>query len=153
MQVWEEFSRDIMMPYFWRHVGLGRSQHTPPTDVEQGNPPQAPQAPLDQFPKGFPSLTAFISSNAKSESFIFKRFDYLAARNLLYLQSELAFLQHRLQQFDKADYKAKGDSGQEARDCARSWEEFERKKNSNDAQRERWELVHRIRETLREYRE
>jgi hypothetical protein len=149
MQVWERLKRD----YVWKHTRSGSSQHTPPGDVELGNLPQAPQAPLDRFPKGFPSLTAFISSNAKSESFIFKRFDYLAARNLLYLQSELAYLQHRLQQFDEADYKAEGDGGQEARDCARSWEEFERKKISNDGQRKRWELVHRIRNTLREYRE
>jgi hypothetical protein len=34
---------------------------------------------------------------------IFKRFDRLAARNLLYIQSELAELQAKLDEFDRQD--------------------------------------------------
>jgi hypothetical protein len=45
--------------------------------------------PLD----GFPSLAQFISSDPDRTSLVFRRFDNLAARNLLYLQSELAELE------------------------------------------------------------
>ncbi|KAF9693261.1 hypothetical protein EKO04_008661 [Ascochyta lentis] len=110
----------------------------------------APEAQPDSVPplRGVPSLAAFMASNSNSESFIFKRFDRLAARNLLYLQSELAFLQEELDVLDGADH---GDV--EARKCARSWEDFERVRESDERQRERWELVVRIRVCLKEYQE
>jgi hypothetical protein len=100
--------------------------------------------------RGFPSLAAFMSSNSNSETFIFKRFDKLAARNLLYLQSELAYLQDKLDDFDRRDAQPPCDL--EVRKCARSWEDFEEMKDTSSKQRARWDLIHRIRETLREYR-
>jgi len=48
--------------------------------------------PLD----GFPSLANFIASDTDRTSLVFRRFDKLAARNLLYLQSELTELEHKL---------------------------------------------------------
>jgi hypothetical protein len=48
--------------------------------------------PLD----GFPSLSDFIASDHDRTSLVFRRFDRLAARNLLYLQSELAALEAKL---------------------------------------------------------
>jgi hypothetical protein len=57
------------------------------TDVETGR-----IRPLD----GFPSLADFIASDHDRTSLVFKRFDKLAARNLLYLQSELAELEAKL---------------------------------------------------------
>ena len=43
--------------------------------------------------KGYPSLAAFIASDKDKSTVIYRRFDRLSARNLLYLQSELAELE------------------------------------------------------------
>lgn len=102
--------------------------------------------------RGFPSLAAFMSSKANCESFIYKRFDCLAARNLLHLQSELASLEGKLQEGDEVDHDEVGARGREARNCARSWEDFERIQERDPEQRKRWDLHQRIRKTLREYR-
>ncbi|KAF1850467.1 uncharacterized protein K460DRAFT_271456 [Cucurbitaria berberidis CBS 394.84] len=133
------------------------SERTSRGDIELGNSPKqpatstSPAAPKYEYLRGYPSLSTFISSNPQSESFIFKRFDKLAARNLLYLQSELACLQEKLEDFDKEDYKPPYD--REANACARSWEDFERVKDSNERQKERWDLMLRTRSCLREYQE
>jgi hypothetical protein len=57
------------------------------SDVETGR-----IRPLD----GFPSLSEFVASDLDRTSLVFRRFDRLAARNLLYLQSELAELEAEL---------------------------------------------------------
>lgn len=57
-----------------------------PRDVEAG---RCSARSLD----GFPSLAEFIASDPDHTSLVFRRFDKLAARNLLYLQSELAELE------------------------------------------------------------
>ncbi|KAF2014522.1 hypothetical protein BU24DRAFT_423448 [Aaosphaeria arxii CBS 175.79] len=135
------------------------SQEKPPAstsiDVEQGTTTAMP-TPKPQAPRGFPSLSTFMSHNAQCESFIFKRFDRLAARNLLYMQSELAALEARLDELDAED--ALDPRGSEAKRSARMWEEFERLGGGSDGDgsprmRERWEVVMKIRSTLREYHE
>jgi hypothetical protein len=127
------------------------SRNTPPQDVElaSGDQQNTPPEPLPSL-RGFPSLSAFMSDNAHSESFLFQRFDRLAARNLLYMQSELAELQKKMDEFDMQDAQPPHDL--DARRCARSWTDFERIKSSNAKQQERWALMMKIRETLREYR-
>jgi hypothetical protein len=57
-----------------------------PRDIEVG---RRNARPLD----GYPSLAEFIASDPDHTSLVFRRFDKLAARNLLYLQSELAELE------------------------------------------------------------
>ena len=99
---------------------------------------------------GFPSLAHFIASDRDRTTMIYKRYDDLAARNLLYLQSELAELQAKQHAFDQADLKA--DLG--TKQCARNFGDFQKAVQTNVAkQKERWELVKQIRETLKEYRE
>lgn len=100
---------------------------------------------------GYPSLASFIASDRDRTTLIFKRFDVLAARNLLYLQSELASLHHKQQTLDEEDKR--GDMG--IKQCARNWEEFVRvsMKDDDSRQKERWELMLRIRHTMKEYRE
>ncbi|KAH9862720.1 hypothetical protein J1614_010813 [Plenodomus biglobosus] len=56
-----------------------------------------------------------------------------------------------MDEFDRQDDQPPYDL--EARRCARSWEDFERVKGHNPKQRERWALMIKIRETLREYQE
>ena len=51
--------------------------------------------------KDIPSLTSFMCSD--KVFLIFRRFDNLAVRNLLFLQAELAQLERRLEQLDGQD--------------------------------------------------
>jgi hypothetical protein len=80
---------------------------------------------------GYPSLANFIASDRDRTTLIYKRFDELAARNLLYLAAELATKQ-----------------------CARNFSDFKKAQEANEPkQQERWELMKQIRDTLKDYRE
>ena len=99
---------------------------------------------------GFPSLANFIANDRDRTTLIYKRYDELAARNLLYLQSELAELRARQHAFDQADLHAK----LETKQCARNFADFQKAVEANDVnQKARWKLMKDIRETLKEYRE
>jgi uncharacterized protein YecA (UPF0149 family) len=54
---------------------------------------------------GFPSLAAFIASDPDKTTLNFRRFDHLAACNLLHLQAELARLERQFDQYDQQDTK------------------------------------------------
>ncbi|KAI8680304.1 hypothetical protein NCS57_00310600 [Fusarium keratoplasticum] len=95
---------------------------------------------------GFPSLANFIASDKDGTSTIFKRFNRLAARNLLILQSELAELQAKLDEYDCEDREG----GAEALQSLRNWEDY---KKRNDKESDRIKLLEKIRTTLKEYRE
>ncbi|KAI4626296.1 uncharacterized protein J4E87_004797 [Alternaria ethzedia] len=99
---------------------------------------------------GYPSLANFIASDPGRATVIYKRYGELAARNLLYLQSELAELQAKQRALDTADLTA----DKPTKHCARSFIRLQKAVQANDVrQKERWELAKQIRETLKEYRE
>jgi hypothetical protein len=99
---------------------------------------------------GYPSLANFIASDRDRTTLIYRRFDELAARNLLYLQSELAELQAKQHAYDQEDLSADLATKQ----CARNFTDFKRAQEASDTrQKERWKLMKQIRETLKEYRE
>lgn len=104
-----------------------------------------------QYVTGFASLANFIASDRDGTTLIFKRFNELAARNLLYLQSELAELHAQQQAFDREDVTADLNTKQ----CARNFKDFkEAAVNGGDQrQKERRKLMLQIRELLKEYRE
>lgn len=52
-------------------------------------------------PDGYHRLSEFISQDFRHTASIFRRFDRLAIRNLLYIESELASLESRLDDLDK----------------------------------------------------
>ncbi|KLP06711.1 uncharacterized protein LW94_13349 [Fusarium fujikuroi] len=64
----------------------------------QDNPPK-----IDEFPRGYPSLSAFLSGDR--EFTMFRSFTRLHARVLLHKQDELAELEQRLDQLDQKDSK------------------------------------------------
>lgn len=97
---------------------------------------------------GFPSLAAFIASDQDKTAAIFKRFNRLAARNLLHLQSELAELQARQDKLDQQELS--GDL--QSKQCSRNWADFCTAAASEARQMERMELAQNIRVTLKEYR-
>ena len=100
---------------------------------------------------GFPSLAEFIASDRDHTSLVFRRFDKLAARNLLYLQSELAVLETEQEAFDAQDSDILNDL--ETKECAMNWEKFkaEAENQGNERQRKRMELTLKIRKKLKEY--
>jgi len=102
---------------------------------------------------GYPSLAAFIASDRDKSTLIFKRFDRLAARNLLHLQSELARLQCKLDSMDAEDAKDDGDRDQMMRNkqCLRNWDDFMIAVGECPQQRERLELAERIKNVLKDY--
>ncbi|KAH6860512.1 hypothetical protein B0T12DRAFT_454589 [Alternaria alternata] len=108
------------------------------------------QEPHTHRLSGFPSLAHFITSDRDRTTLLYKRFDELAARNLLYLQSELAELQAKQRAFDQHDLTA----NLETKQCARNFANFQKAVRGKDAlQEERWQLMRDIREKLKEYRE
>ncbi|EHK50253.1 hypothetical protein TRIATDRAFT_280152 [Trichoderma atroviride IMI 206040] len=99
---------------------------------------------------GFPSLSDFIASDRDGTSAIFKRFNRLAARNLLVLQSELAELEAKLDRYDHEDQADRQDKADRlnALQSLRNWEDY---KARNDKNSDRMKLLEQIRTTLKEY--
>ncbi|RFN47840.1 hypothetical protein FIE12Z_7915 [Fusarium flagelliforme] len=94
---------------------------------------------------GYPSLSHFIASDRDGTSAIFKRFNRLAARDLLILQSELAELEAKLDSFDEEDRTSR-----ESLQTLRNWKDY---KARNEEDSERRKVLQQIHNTLKEYRE
>ncbi|KAI1111685.1 hypothetical protein F5Y14DRAFT_303983 [Nemania sp. NC0429] len=101
--------------------------------------------PSDSFVDGYPALAAFIASDRDGSTTIFKRFNRLAARNLLILQSDLAELEAKLDSFDKDD-----GGTLETLQSLRNLEDYKRRA---EVVPERMKLINDIRATIKEYRE
>lgn len=100
--------------------------------------------------RGFPALADMIAVNPGYEAFIFRKFDRLSARNLLHLESRLAYFEKKLDQADEQGER--GDN--ETLRSLRSWEAFQ--ENAEDATRpehSRMKMEMEMGDTLKEYRE
>jgi hypothetical protein len=99
---------------------------------------------------GYPSLAAFIASDRDRTTLVYKRFDELAARNLLYLQSELVELQAQQRAFDQEDLTADLATKQ----CSRTYSTLTKAvANDDQKQQQRWDLILKIRQAMKDYRE
>jgi len=120
-----------------------------PPDAERG------ESRMYKTLRGFPSLSEYISRDEDRTSLIYKRFDRLAARNILYLQSELAEIQAKLDAFDQEDARALTGDIALTKGHANNWERFkdnaEDGKPENEGIRRRMRLVLRLRETMKTY--
>lgn len=108
---------------------------------------------------GFGDLAKFISSDIDGDTAIFRRFDHLSSRNLLYLQSELAELESLQKLYDEEDANDgfKTSNWKDIRASGRDWAAFDagaQDINSpiHDRLQKRMALVLKIREKLKEYR-
>lgn len=100
---------------------------------------------------GYPELAHRLAINPDYEAFIFRKFDRLSARNLLHLESKLAFLEYKL---DKTDERALQSQDSETFRSIRTWEAFEENaKDINRPEHAHMRIAEEIRETLKEYRE
>ena len=100
--------------------------------------------------KGYSSLAALIASDHTKSTSIYRRFDRLAARNLLYLQSDLAELETRQDALDAEDFRA----STVEKESARNWETLKDRAENGGHGRDkiRLEVALKIREKLKEYR-
>ena len=113
-----------------------------PPDVEIGQPPEARR-------DGYPAVAAWMARDPDNETFIYRKFDKLSARNLLNLQSELIYLEWKLENLDNETWTS-GD--QVLKQSARKWETFVKNAAVREEEKRRMELNIEIKIKLREYR-
>jgi hypothetical protein len=99
---------------------------------------------------GYPALAEWISRDPDHETFIFRRFDRLAARNLLNLQSELVAIEEKVDRMDE-ESRLRRDVG------LRCWETFEEGVEHGDGgdhghAKERRKLYDGLERKMKEYR-
>ncbi|KAF2193950.1 hypothetical protein K469DRAFT_548266 [Zopfia rhizophila CBS 207.26] len=122
-----------------------------PNDVEQPSPASK------QYLEGFPRLSALTASDPDLQ--VYRRFNRLASRNLLYLQAEILDLEARLKEFDAEDLELasaeeEGGDWMEVKLSARCWEVFrERAEQGEKREKERMGLIKELRERLAEYQD
>lgn len=122
--------------------------------------------PWTKYPLGYPRFAAFMASDEDKSTTIFRRFQRLSARNLLYLESELADLeaeQDRLDALSRDDDNLKKSmkgwnllclqaTPPEGEPAGESADEAKRRLSIQDAAQQRLHLAWRIREVLKVYR-
>ena len=112
-------------------------------DTETGRPPEA-------WRDGYPAVAAWMIRDPDNESFIYRKFDKLSARNLLNLQSEMIDLEAKLEKFDD---ECRNSNDQVLKQSNRKWETFVKNAAEREEEMKRMELTKEIRGKLREYRE
>jgi len=91
---------------------------------------------IKNVPPGYPSVAALAGKD--NDFAIFRKFRYLNARNLLYLQAELVDLENELETIDRS-LQVKNEI-----DELKCWKTFA-------TDEDRWNLILRIRKTLDDY--
>jgi hypothetical protein len=99
---------------------------------------------------GYPSLAAFIASDRDHSAAIYRRFDRLSARNLLYLQAELVILEKKQDELDQHDLNS---DDIDVKGKARNWETLlaRAQSGSDDEAKERVQVAKAIRDKIKEY--
>ena len=95
---------------------------------------------------GYRTFAEFIATD--DELFVFRRFDRLNARNLLYLQSELIALEKQLSEYDSEDIE---DGSKDVILSARCWETLALRAEEHPREAERMDLVRKVRQTAKMY--
>lgn len=109
---------------------------------------QATPPPLE----GYAAVAGWLALDPDGETFVFRKFDNLAARNLLCIQSELLAVEKELALLDRRDAEAARDDLR-AKDTARSWDTLvSRSSAGHDGSRRRIELLESLRSKIKEYR-
>jgi len=94
-----------------------------------------------------------VAADCDNETFIFRRFNELGARNLLYLQTELLVLEAQLKKMDDATLDVSYPDHPDLKDAQRDWRELVRQSSlGNEKFVKRMNLVHELRGKIKEYR-
>lgn len=98
---------------------------------------------------GFAALAEWIALDPDNEPFVFRKFDRLAARNLLYLQAQIIMLE---QELEKLDQEVTQTDDMSLKDAARRWEQLVKQDaEGQDHARRQVKLVVEIKHALKEY--
>ena len=73
--------------------------------------------------EGFPQTASFIAKDPAKTTLIFRRFDQLAVRNILYMEARLAALESLQKDYDRDDVDFNNEN-EPITTAARSWEDF-----------------------------
>lgn len=116
-------------------------------DIELG-------VPIDSHtlgkPTGYGQWASWIASDPDSETFVLRKFDELAALNLLYLQSEMVEIESQLQDLHR---DVPRDQYMELLDITRHWERLASlDQNEHPEAQKRMKLILRLRSKIEEYR-
>jgi hypothetical protein len=104
--------------------------------------------------EGYGAVAAWIARDPDNETFVFRKFDELGARNLLYLQSEVLELEHKLEEFDRSMVDSHSSKKVNMILADMSWEEFTGQLEADETEaRARMRLITDIRAKIKEYRE
>lgn len=95
---------------------------------------------------GYPTFAEFIAKD--KDAAIYRRFENLSARNLLYLQSELHDLERQLEELDRKDAQDIGDAN--AQKAARLWTHYANDTNEQAIARRKLQRI--IKKKIKEYR-
>lgn len=111
-----------------------------------------------EYVKGFSKFSEYIGSSR--ELAIFRRFDVLATRNLLYLQDQLLALESWLKRYDKKEKKTitdgHADPNKEAlntSDAVRNWESYLEHSITSERQMAKMEKILELRDVMKQYRQ
>lgn len=100
--------------------------------------------------KGFATVASKVAYDPDKSTAIYRRFDALSTRNLLFYQAELAELESLQRQYDTEDAKERDELSVE---CMRDWSSFVRNtEEGRERERKRMELAMKIRDKLEKYR-
>ena len=116
-------------------------------DIEAGETPAS-------YVEGYHDFSEFIATDAKLS--IYRRYDSLAARNLLYLEAELQLLECQLAEYDEEDLEILREGSNEEKSdieaASRNWENLLEQANQNDSRAaERLVLIRKLRLMMKDY--
>ncbi|KAK4032541.1 hypothetical protein C8A01DRAFT_20386 [Parachaetomium inaequale] len=101
--------------------------------------------------EGFAAVAEWIALDPDNETFIFRKFGRLAARNLLYQQARITKLEKELEELDKQLAESKDMA---VKDAARTWEQLVKQDfEGEEHARRHMKLVIEMKEALKEYHE
>jgi hypothetical protein len=99
--------------------------------------------------EGFAAVAEWMARDPDSETFIFRKFDKLAARNLLFLQARIMSLEKQLKALDK---EISNTTDMILKDAARTWEVLVEQDSQGQEHAQRYmKLVVQIKQALKEY--
>ena len=84
---------------------------------------------------------------------LYRRFRYTSARNILYMQSQIAALAGRLEQLDNEDLLVTDEETKtNIRMCACAWESLERPSETDERAKNRLSILYELRPLMKAYR-
>ena len=100
--------------------------------------------------RGFLAVTSKIVSDPDKSTTLYRRFDVLSARNLIFYQMELSEMERELDKLDEED--CRDADSEESQRSQRDWNLFVKCAKEDGRQKTRMELMTKIRKTLEKYR-